>query len=113
MQQDNLLSAGKAAQFPGTDAPFKFRLRDPGTETVIVVCNAAGKGVDGIKHDFKTRGFTEVGNYREFLTRQIVVEGQQKAAQGQKAKESGSAAKVEAVATSNTPSRTAIKLEVK
>jgi len=56
---------------------------------VIVVCNAAGKDVDGIKHDFKTRGFTEVGNYREFLTRQIVVEGQQKAAQGQKAKESG------------------------
>jgi hypothetical protein len=42
-----------------------------------------------------------------------MVEGQQKAAQGQKAKESGSAANVEAVATSNTPSRTAIKLEVK
>ncbi len=57
--------------------------------------------------------FTEVGNYREFLTRQIVVEGQAKAAEGQKAKELGSAAKVEAVATSNTPSRTAIKLEVK
>lgn len=112
-QQNNLLPAGKEALFPGADAPFKFRLRDPGTETVIAVCNATGKDVDGIKHDFKTRGFTEVGNYREFLTRQIVVEGQAKVAQGQKAKESGSAAKVEAVATSNTPSRTAIKLEVK
>ena len=49
---------------------------------MIAVCNASGKDVDGIKHDFKTRGFTEVGNYREFLTRQIVVEGQAKAAQG-------------------------------
>lgn len=112
-QQNNQLPAGKEAQFPGADAPFKFRLKDPGTETVIAVCNASGKDVDGIKHDFKSRGFTEVGNYREFLTRQIVVEGQAKAAQGQKAKESGSAAKVEAVATSNTPSRTAIKLQVK
>ena len=112
-QQNNLLPAGKEAQFPGAGAPFKFRLRDPGTETVIAICNASGKDVDGIKHDFKTRGFTEVGNYREFLTRQIVVEGQAKVAQGQKAKESGSAAKVEAVATSNTPSRTAIKLEIK
>ena len=39
-QQDNFLAAGKEVQFPGADAPFQFRLKDPGTETVIAICNA-------------------------------------------------------------------------
>lgn len=45
-----------------------------------------GGGADGIEHDFKTRQFTPLGNYREFLTRQIVVEGAAKVAAGQKHK---------------------------
>jgi hypothetical protein len=69
------------------------------------VCNASGKDVDGIKHDFKTRQFTELGNYRGFLTRQIVVEGQEKIAEGQKDKGKAPA--------SDILSRTAIKLVVK
>jgi hypothetical protein len=115
-QQDNLLPAGKVAQFPGSDAPFQFRLKDPGTETVIAICNASGKQADGIKHDFKSRQFTELGNYREFLTRQIVVEGQEKVAEGQKGKvgEGGGApGKPGAAIPSDILSRTAIKLQVK
>ena len=84
-QQDNLLPAHKEVKFPGNDAPFQFRLKDPGTETVIAICNASGVEADGIKHDFKTRQFTPLGNYRDFLTRQIVVEGASKIAAGQKA----------------------------
>jgi uncharacterized protein DUF4384 len=83
-QQDNFLPANTEVKFPGADAPFQFRLKDPGTETVIAICNATGVGADGIEHDFKTRQFTPLGNYREFLTRQIVVEGAAKAAAGQK-----------------------------
>jgi Domain of unknown function (DUF4384) len=107
-QQDNLLAAGKETQFPGKEAPFQFRLKDPGTETVIAICNATGKQADGIKHDFKKREFTPLGNYRKFLTRQIVVEGQEKVAAGQKEK-----AKDEAPAASEVLARTAIKLDVK
>jgi Domain of unknown function (DUF4384) len=113
-QQDNLLPAGKEAQFPGSNAPFQFRLKDPGTETVIAICNASGKEADGIKHDFKKRQFTELGNYRDFLTRQIVVEGAEKIAEGksgEKGKETGAA--VPGAPTSDILSRTAIKLEVK
>ncbi len=84
-QQDNLIAANREVKFPGEDAPFRFRLKDPGTETVIAICNASGIGADGIEHDFKTRQFTPLGNYREFLTRQIVVEGASKIAAGQKA----------------------------
>ncbi len=106
-QQDNLLSAGEETQFPGADAPFQFRLKDPGTETVIAICNATGKQADGIKHDFKKREFTELGNYRKFLTRQIVVEGQEKVAEGQK-----EPARDGAPAPSQILARTAIKLDV-
>jgi hypothetical protein len=111
-QQDNFLPAGKEVQFPGADAPFQFRLKDPGTETVIAICNASGKTVDGIKHDFKTRQFTDLGNYRGFLTRQIVAEAKEKVAEGQKEKV---ADKEEGPAPtpSQILSRTAIKLEVK
>jgi hypothetical protein len=107
-QQDNLLAAGKETEFPGKDAPFQFRLKDPGTETVIAICNATGKQADGIKHDFKTRSFTPLGNYRKFLTRQIVVEGEEKVAAAQKEK-----AKNESPAPSQILARTAIKLDVK
>ena len=86
-QQDNFLKAGKEVQFPGSDAPFQFRLKDPGTETVIAICNASGKTADGIQHDFKKRQFTDLGNYRGFLTRQIVTEAKDKLAEGQKEKE--------------------------
>ncbi len=100
-QQDNFLPAGKTFQFPAADAPFQFRLKDPGTEQVIAVCNATGKDADGIKGDFKTRSFTDLGNYRSFIARQIVVEGAKKVAEGKKAE-----------AKPEITSRTAINIKV-
>ncbi|MEC9368485.1 MAG: DUF4384 domain-containing protein [Pseudomonadota bacterium] len=107
-QQDNLIAAGKEVKLPGAKAPFQLRLKDKGKETVIAVCNADSKLVDGIKHDFKTRAFTDVGQYREFLTRQIVVEGKEKVAEGKAAIKDGKAAPKPTVL-----SRTAITVEVK
>jgi Domain of unknown function (DUF4384) len=78
-QQDNFLPAGKELKFPSADAPFTYRVRDPEDVTVVAVCNASGKDVDGIKHDFKKRDFTDLSNYRDFITRQIVVDGAKKA----------------------------------
>jgi hypothetical protein len=63
-----LLKAKAEAKFPGDAAPLQFRLKDPGTETVIAICNATGVGADGIECDFKTRQLTPLGNYRELLT---------------------------------------------
>jgi uncharacterized protein DUF4384 len=103
-QQDNFLPAGKELKFPGEAAPFKYRVRDAEDVTVVA---ATGKDADGIKHDFKNRAFTELGNYRDFLTRQIVVEGAKKIAEGKKAQETGTAPK------SDITSRTAIKIQVK
>jgi hypothetical protein len=112
-QQDNFLAAGKEVQFPGAEAPFQFRLKDPGTETVIAICNASGKTADGIKHDFKKRQFTDLGNYRGFLTRQIVAEAKEKVAEGQKDKVAAKKDEAPAAPASDILSRTAIKLQVK
>jgi hypothetical protein len=112
-QQDNLLPAGKALQFPASDAKFQFRLKDPGTETVVAICNATGTEADGIKHDFKTRQFTELGNYRDFLTRQIVVEGAEKIAAAQLGQQGVSGEGAPGTPKSDILSRTAIKLTVK
>ena len=87
---------------------------------MIAICNASGKTVDGIKHDFKTRQFTDLGNYRGFLTRQIVAEAKEKVAEGKKdeaeAKEKVAEGKKDespAAPSSDILSRTAIKLQVK
>lgn len=108
-QKDNLLKANKEIEFPGDSAPFQFRLKDKGEETVIAVCNAGGKTADGIKHDFKTRGFTPLGDYRSFLTRQIVVEAKQKTAKKKVVK---TAAKKKTTSKDSVVARTAIKFKV-
>ncbi|MGH6736594.1 MAG: DUF4384 domain-containing protein [Methyloceanibacter sp.] len=116
-QQDSLIPANTEVKFPGDDAPFKFRLKDPGTETVIAICNATGVAADGIEHDFKTRQFTPLGNYRNFLTRKIVVEGASKIAAGQKDKAAADDPKTpkDAAASGDDEvlARTAIKLVVR
>ena len=73
-QQDNFIKANHAFEFPGPSAPFQFRLKDKGYETVIALCNAKGKYVDNIAHRFKKAAFTNLGNYRAAVTRAIGIE---------------------------------------
>jgi hypothetical protein len=111
--REHVLNDRTFSKFPGPAAPFQFRLKDPGTETVIAICNATGKSADGIKHDFKSRQFTDLGNHRGFLTRQIVAEAKDKLAEGQKEKAESGKETAGAPAPSEIVSRTAIKLQVK
>jgi hypothetical protein len=87
---------------------------------VIAICNASGKTADGSKHDFKNRQFTELANYRGFLsnyrgflTCQIVAEAKDNLVEGQKEMAEASAKETAgAPAPSEILSRTAIKLQV-
>ncbi len=72
-QQDNRIRAGVPIQFPGVGAPFQFRMKDKGTETVVAVCAVRAEGGDGIRHDFSRNAFTAVPNYTETLSRAIAV----------------------------------------
>jgi len=73
-QRDNFIKAGTPVQFPGNDAPFRFRMKDKGVETVIAVCSEKTRDVDGIRHDFAKAEFTAVKNYTRSLARAIAVE---------------------------------------
>lgn len=72
-QQDNRIRAGVPIQFPGVGAPFQFRMKDKGTETVVAVCAVRADGGDAIRHDFSRNAFTSVRDYTEALSRSIAV----------------------------------------
>ena len=73
-QRDNFIKAGIPIQFPGAGAPFQFRMKDKGIETVTAVCATQAGGGDRIQHDFNKNQFTPVPNYTQTLARSIAVE---------------------------------------
>ena len=68
-ETNNFVEAGREVRMPGEKAPYQFRLRDKGKETLIGICATAAKTVDGMKHNFEMQRFTELGDYRAFLNR--------------------------------------------
>jgi len=105
-QQDNRIKANAELQFPAADAPFQYRMKDKGFETVIGVCTKRATDVDGIKHDFGKSDFTIVDNYTRSVARSIVIEA--KNATGGAAKPQKPVADV-----GREISRAAIKVEVR
>jgi len=73
-QQDNFIKAGVPLQFPGSGASFKFRMKDPGTETIVAVCSTRANGGDRIQHDFQRSNFTAIPNYDDVLGRAIAID---------------------------------------
>lgn len=65
----NFIEPGRDVRVPNEKAPYQFRLRDKGQETLIGICATTAKSVDGINHDFEKQRFTELGDYRAFLNR--------------------------------------------
>jgi Domain of unknown function (DUF4384) len=74
-QQDNKIKAGASVLIPGAKAPFVYRMKDKGVETVTAVCKVVGGEVDGIKHDFTRSAFTNTGNYTSSVARSLALEG--------------------------------------
>lgn len=68
-EQNNFIEAGKEIRVPADGAPYLFRLRESGRETVVGVCQTVNKSFAGIKHDFERQRFTELGDYKTFLSR--------------------------------------------
>jgi Domain of unknown function (DUF4384) len=66
-EQNNLLPAGKPLRVPSETAPFQLRLKTPGRESVVGICNVLAKTADGIVHDYERQRFTILGDWRTFL----------------------------------------------
>jgi hypothetical protein len=73
-QQDNRIKAGVPIQFPGPNAPFKFRMKDPGIETIVAVCSTQANGGDRILHNFQKDQFTSIRNYNDVLAKAIAID---------------------------------------
>ena len=118
--QDNRIKANAEVQLPPSGAPFQYRLKDKGTETVTAVCSEKKGEVDGIKQDFTRSAFTSVSNYSATVarTRSIAVEATatgQPAASGQPAAPGKPAAPPAAAKSPEAARelfRTAIKVQV-
>ncbi len=76
----NYLEAGKELKVPADNAPYLFRLREPGRETIVGICQSESKSPPGIRHDFERQRFTELGDYRSFLSRSAANEPENRAA---------------------------------
>jgi hypothetical protein len=103
-QQDNRIKGHAEVRFPAADAPFQYRMKDKGFETVIAVCTEHKTSVDGVVHDFIKSNFTTVQDYTRSVIRSIAVEAKKAAKPGP-----GKAGAVE----EREISRAAIKIEVK
>ncbi len=82
-EQNNYISAGRLLRLPGESAPYIFRLRERGRETVTAICSPSGGSIDGIKHDFERQRFTDLGDYATFLMQAATAESLER--KGQKA----------------------------
>jgi Domain of unknown function (DUF4384) len=130
-EQNNLLPAGKSLRVPSEVAPFQLRLKNPGRESVVGICNRLAKTADGITHDYERQRFTILGDWRTFLGQLSLEDGadqkadrtsevRTRARQPQRSRTRGSAPTVPAIAdTPLTPSttvemqaRTAVTVEV-
>jgi hypothetical protein len=101
-QQDNRILANSQVIIPGAGAPYQFRLKDPGTETVVAACTDKNVPVDGITHDFSRSAFTSVPDYTRSISRSIAIENVRPAGQSSSAPPAKRA----------EISRTAIKVQV-
>jgi hypothetical protein len=90
-------------------------MQDPGTETVIALCNPKGKtrSVNSIQHNFDAKAFTDLGEYEKFVTRAIAVEAAEVKKEAAEKKDVAAKTETENVASRSGVSRAAIKLSVK
>lgn len=68
-EPNNFIEAGKEMRVPADGAPYVFRLREAGRETIVGICQTGSKVLPGIRHDFERQRFSELGDYKAFLAR--------------------------------------------
>ena len=74
LASSNALAANQELTVPAADAGYLFRVKEPGKERVIGLCNLGTGAVDDIRHDFERQRFTDLGDYRAFLAKAIAGE---------------------------------------
>jgi hypothetical protein len=111
-EQNNLLAAGQELRVPGERAPYRFRAKEEGRETLVGVCTVGVKIADGIRQDYERQWFTTLGDWRAFLKRAL--EGRSaEPRSGRRTSRTRAQAKAAAALRPEHHARTAITYEVR
>lgn len=73
-----LLTAGRQLRLPADNAAYALRLKEPGRERIVALCNTAGPATDGIQHDFERQRFTDLGDYSTFLAQWLTADAERR-----------------------------------
>ena len=66
-EPNNRLPKGAVLQVPPADSAYRFRFKDPGSETFVAICSATHPAPVGIVHDYERLRFTVLGDWQLFL----------------------------------------------
>ena len=64
---ENLVQSGMPLSLPNASAPYQFRLKDKGRETIVGSCQTGGKLPAGVEPDYEHQRFTVLGSYENFV----------------------------------------------
>jgi len=79
-ENNAFLAAGRELTLPADGAPYLFRVKDKGRETIVAVCSPSNSTIYGIKHDFERLRFTDLGDFGVFLAQAYTASQPAKAA---------------------------------
>lgn len=68
-ERSNAIAAGRRVAIPSPDEPYRFRLTEPGRETLVGICTKSPRPIDTIRHDFDRLRFTALGDWLDFQDR--------------------------------------------
>ncbi len=64
---ENRIGEGQLVEVPAAAAPYRFRFKDKGRETIVAMCSVNQKSPVGISHDYDRLRFTVLGDWQLFL----------------------------------------------
>ncbi len=64
---ENRIAGGYLVEVPAAAAPYRFRVKDKGRETIVAICSQTHKSPIGVAHDYDRLRFTVLGDWQLFL----------------------------------------------
>ncbi len=73
---DNLVTPSSVLAVPNDKAPYQFRLKTIGAETLVASCQSGAKYQAGTDPDYERQRFTVLGNYENYLKTYLTLDAE-------------------------------------
>jgi hypothetical protein len=111
-EPSNFIRGASSLTIPLRSATYQLRVRQPGTETVVGICDTRRWRPRGILHDFETQRFTALGNWRVFLHTADSLEADFARTDGETARRNRNGGEARATGDPGREARTAVEFTV-